>query len=405
MENIFIIEPLTEKTDEAAAIKEITSLVRTAGGIVKGYECIRINKITPATYIGKGKVEEIKLACDELGCDLVVFDGDLSPSQTINLSEGLGDIPVVDRTTLILDIFALNALTAEGKMQVELAQLKYMYPRLKGKGSALSRLGGGIGTRGPGETQLETDRRHIRRRMNYLDGKLAELKTRRNLQADRRKKDGTLVVSLVGYTNSGKSTLLNALTGSNVLAEDKLFATLDPTSRKLRLHNFDVLLIDTVGFIKNIPTSLINAFGSTLESAVESDLNLIILDATDNWSEHLETTQNMLDELGAKCPRQIVFNKTENISDFTVFPKNALFISAKNENGLNELQNRISELLMTNFSYYDFKVPYEKVGELRKILSLATGQTIEYFDDCIQAKLIVPKKYAARFDDFIKSIG
>ncbi len=404
MESIFIIEPINEKTNEEAAVKETTSLVKTAGGIVKGYECIKINKVTPSTYIGKGKVDEIKLACDELGCDLVVFDGDLSPSQTINLSEGLGDIPVVDRTTLILDIFALNALTAEGKMQVELAQLKYMYPRLKGKGSALSRLGGGIGTRGPGETQLETDRRHIRRRMNYLEGKLAELKTRRNLQSDRRKKDGTLIVSLVGYTNSGKSTLLNALTGSNVLAEDKLFATLDPTGRKLQLDNFDVLLVDTVGFIKNIPTSLINAFGSTLESAVDSDLNLIVVDATDNWSEHLETTQNMLDELGAKCPRQIVFNKTEDINDFTGFPKDALFISAKSGKGLDELRDRISELLMVNFSYYDFKVPYEKMGELRKMLSIACNQTIEYFDDYVQVKVIIPKKYASMFNDFIKTI-
>lgn len=404
MESIFIIEPINEKTNEETAVKETSSLVKTAGGIVKGYECIKINKVTPSTYIGKGKVEEIKLACDELGCDLVVFDGDLSPSQTINLSEGLGDIPVVDRTTLILDMFALNALTAEGKMQVELAQLKYMYPRLKGKGSALSRLGGGIGTRGPGETQLETDRRHIRRRMNYLEGKLAELKTRRNLQSDRRKKDGTLIVSLVGYTNSGKSTLLNALTGSNVLAEDKLFATLDPTGRKLQLDNFDVLLVDTVGFIKNIPTSLINAFGSTLESAVDSDLNLIVVDAMDNWSEHLETTQNMLDELGAKCPRQIVFNKTEDINDFTGFPKDALFISAKSGKCLDELRDRISELLMVNFSYYDFKVPYEKMGELRKILSIACNQTIEYFDDYVQVKVIIPKKYASMFNDFIKTI-
>lgn len=404
MESIFIIEPINEKTNEETAVKETTSLVKTAGGIVKGYECIKINKVTPSTYIGKGKVDEIKLACDEIGCDLVVFDGDLSPSQTINLSEGLGDIPVVDRTTLILDIFALNALTAEGKMQVELAQLKYMYPRLKGKGSALSRLGGGIGTRGPGETQLETDRRHIRRRMNYLEGKLAELKIRRNLQSDRRKKDGTLIVSLVGYTNSGKSTLLNALTGSNVLAEDKLFATLDPTGRKLQLDNFDVLLVDTVGFIKNIPTSLINAFGSTLESAVDSDLNLIVVDAMDNWSEHLETTQNMLDELGAKCPRQIVFNKTEDINDFTGFPKDALFISAKSGKGLDELRDRISELLMVNFSYYDFKVPYEKMGELRKMLSIACNQTIEYFDDYVQVKVIIPKKYASMFNDFIKTI-
>lgn len=333
MENVFIIEPVTDNKNEASAIKEITALVKTAGGLVKGYECIRINKINPSTYIGKGKVEEIKLACDELKCNLAVFDGELSPSQTLNLSEGLGDIAVVDRATLILDIFALSAKTADGKVQVELAQLKYLYPRLKGKGSALSRLGGGIGTRGPGETKLETDRRHIRKRINFLEARLNELGTRRSLQTERRKKDGRLTASLVGYTNAGKSTLLNALTGSDVLSEDKLFATLDPTGRKLSLDEFDVLLIDTVGFIKNIPTTLIKAFGSTLETAVDSDLNLIIVDAQDDWTEQLETTQNMLNELGANCHRLIVFNKTEELTNFDAFPKDAYSFRLKTISG------------------------------------------------------------------------
>lgn len=404
MENVFIIEPITDNKNEASAIKEITALVKTAGGLVKGYECIRINKINPSTYIGKGKVEEIKLACDELKCNLAVFDGELSPSQTLNLSEGLGNIAVVDRATLILDIFALSAKTADGKVQVELAQLKYLYPRLKGKGSALSRLGGGIGTRGPGETKLETDRRHIRKRINFLEARLNELETRRSLQTERRKKDGRLTASLVGYTNAGKSTLLNVLTGSDVLSEDKLFATLDPTGRKLSLDEFEVLLIDTVGFIKNIPTTLIKAFGSTLETAVDSDLNLIIVDAQDDWAEQLETTQNMLDELGANCHRLIVFNKTEELTNFDAFPKDALFVSAKNNIGLNELRNRISDILKNDFSKYEFDLPYERSSDLRKIIRFASSDKFEYLDNKIHAEIIVPKRYSSKFEELIDSL-
>lgn len=404
MEKIFVIEPILDKDiDEEYAIAETSSLVKSAGGIVKGYECVRINKITPSTYIGKGKVEEIKIACDELGCDLIVFDGDLSPSQTLNLSEGLGDIPVIDRTTLILDIFALNAKTSEGKVQVELAQLKYIYPRLKGKGAALSRQGGGIGTRGPGESKLESDRRHIRRRMDYLENRLEELKSRRNLQTDRRKKDGTLVVSLVGYTNSGKSTLLNALTGSDVLAEDKLFATLDPTSRKLRLDDFEVLLVDTVGFIKNVPTSLIEAFGSTLESAVNSDLNVIVLDATNNYEEQLKTTTSMLDELGAKCERLVVFNKTENIEVCADFPKDALMISAKYGKGLTLLKEKIAKILKTEFAFYEFKLPYSALNDLRKLLPYSSCSNLDYNDETVSARIVVNKRYVKRFEEFIRS--
>lgn len=404
MESIFIIKPVFANINEEAAIKEISSLVKTAGGLVKGYECVKISTVTPSTYIGKGKVEEIKIACDELKCNLVVFDGELSPSQTINLSEGLGDIPVVDRATLILDIFALSAKTADGKVQVELAQLKYLYPRLKGKGAALSRLGGGIGTRGPGETKLETDRRHIRKRINFLESRLTELENRRTLQSERRKKDGRLVVSLVGYTNSGKSTLLNALTGSDVLAEDKLFATLDPTGRKLSLSGFDVLLIDTVGFIKDIPTTLIKAFGSTHESAVDSDLNLIIVDALDSWREQLETTQNMLDELKATCPRLIVFNKTENIKNFDEFPKDALFISALNKTGLNELKDGITDKLKSNFAKFDFELPYDRISDLKRLLPFASSEKIEYLENNIHADIVVAKRYSSRFEEFINSL-
>lgn len=407
MEKIFIIEPLVGKDlNDENLLKETMALVKSAGGIVKGFESVKVAKITPATFIGKGKVEEIKIACDELGCDLVVFDGDLSPSQTINLSEGLGGIRVIDRTTLILDIFALSAKTSEGKIQVELAQLKYVYPRLKGKGSALSRLGGGIGTRGPGETQLETDRRHIRRRMNYLEERLSELKTRRRVQTDRRKKDGTIVVSLVGYTNTGKSTLLNTLTGSSVLAEDKLFATLDPTTRKLNLGEFEVLLTDTVGFIKNIPTSLIEAFGSTLESAVDSDINVIVLDCTDDWPSQLETTIGMLNELGAKGKRLIVFNKTDklekSVDDYAQFPKDAVFVSALNGQGTDTLKAKLSDMLRSEFSTYEFVVPYEKTNELKKVLSYAEYKKVDYKDEGIFVRAVTRKEYSRFFTEFIE---
>lgn len=279
MEKCFVIIPYEEKIINEERFNEIEALLKTADAVVLGHENCKILKVVPSTYIGKGKLEEIKNYCAELDIETVVFDGELTPSQTLNMAEALGGLKVIDRTTLILDIFALSAKSAEGKIQVELAQLKYMYPRLKGKGEGLSRLGGGIGTRGPGESKLETDRRHIRRRINYLEKQLKELALRRALQSERRKKNNALTVALVGYTNTGKSTLLNALTGSSVLSENKLFATLDPTLRKMNLGEYEIILADTVGFIKNIPTTLIEAFKSTLETAVNADLNLIVCDA------------------------------------------------------------------------------------------------------------------------------
>lgn len=405
MENVFIIEPLIDKSlDPNPIVEEAISLVKSAGGFVKGYECVRITKITPSTYIGRGKVEEIALACDELKCNLVLFDGDLSPSQVVNLLEALGGIRVIDRTTLILDIFALSAKTAEGKVQVELAQLNYIYPRLKGKGAALSRLGAGIGTRGPGESKLETDRRHIRRRIDYLENRLAELKAKRLLQKNRREKDQTLLVSLVGYTNAGKSTLLNALTGSEVLAEDKLFATLDPTSRKLDLGDFSLLLVDTVGFIKNVPTTLIEAFASTLESAVEADLNLIVVDARSEWREQLDTTEKMLEQLGSTAKRLIVFNKCDLVIDYSEFPKDALFISAKDGKGLDGLKNALKDAFKSEYAFYEFNVPYSKAGTLKELLSYCSNSHVVYGEEYISVRCVIKKNRSAKIEDFIKEL-
>lgn len=277
-ENVYVVQPILNEAKDDVLHCEAIALIESAGAAYAGTMKVRIREINPSTFLGEGKVEELRARIE--GLDLtVLFNGTLSPSQTVNLSEALDGVKVIDRTTLILDIFALRAQSSEGKLQVELAQLKYMYPRLKGKGSALSRLGGGIGTRGPGETQLETDRRHIRMRIRSLEEKLEKTELRRGLLTQRRQKDGVRSIALVGYTNTGKSTLLNALTGADVLVKDALFATLDPTSRAFTIDDMKFLLTDTVGFLQDLPHHLIDAFKSTLESALHCDLALIVCDA------------------------------------------------------------------------------------------------------------------------------
>lgn len=281
MEKVYVIQPIIDE-DYRIEHEEIISLIESSDGVYAGTLYQKIREVNPATYIGEGKLSELKERLSGLDEITLLFNGALSPSQTLNISHVLDDRKVIDRTTLILDIFAKNAKSSEGKLQVELAQLKYMYPRLKGKGEALSRLGGGIGTRGPGESQLETDRRHIRRRIDYLESKLKNIETRRSLLSERRKKNAVKTIALVGYTNTGKSTLLNLLTQSDVFVKDQLFATLDPTSRKMEIDDVEFMLIDTVGFLKNLPHDLIDAFHSTLESALNCDLALIVCDATEN---------------------------------------------------------------------------------------------------------------------------
>ena len=266
----------SKQKEVETSLAELERLLDTAGGTVAAR--LIQNKDTPdvRTVIGSGKVEELKALCEANDVKLVIFDIDLSPSQIRNLENELGDVSVIDRSMLILDIFALHATTGEGKLQVELAQLKYTAPRLMGKGSEMSRLGGGIGTRGPGETKLESDRRHLQRRITALENELEVLdKNRRTMRASR-DKSGITKVSIVGYTNAGKSTLLNRLTDAGILAEDKLFATLDPTTRKYQLPGGEsVLLTDTVGFIRNLPHHLVKAFKSTLDEAVYADILMI----------------------------------------------------------------------------------------------------------------------------------
>ena len=292
------------ESEEAARVSlaELGKLLETAGGVP--VLTLLQNKEAPdaRTYLGSGKVAELAFYCQRNELTLAVFDCELSPSQIRNLEEELGgSVRVIDRSMLILDIFALHAESREGKLQVELAQLKYTAPRLLGRGKELSRLGGGIGTRGPGESQLETDRRHLERRVRALEAALSELSETRKTKRAARDRSGLARVSIVGYTNAGKSTLLNTLTDAGVLSKDQLFATLDPTTRKCLLPGGEtVLLTDTVGFIRNLPHHLIHAFRSTLEEAVLADLILILIDASDPEApRQLEVTERLLSELGA----------------------------------------------------------------------------------------------------------
>jgi len=359
------LDVLSDTTEET--INELERLADTAGAETVGYMIQNKSVIEKATYIGEGKIEELKCACAELDANLVIFDDELSPIQIRNLEEKLG-IRVIDRSMLILDIFARHAVTGEGKIQVELAQLKYLLPRLTGMGSKLSRLGGGVGTRGPGETKLETDRRHIHRRISHLKEELQEVKKHRELLRARRKKENRYMVAIVGYTNAGKSTLLNLLTGADVLAQDKLFATLDPTIRKLTLSDKrEIMLVDTVGFIRKLPHHLIEAFKSTLEEAVFADLLLIVADGADSEvGMHLEIVSRLLKDIGAsEKPTLIAFNKTdemENDKNVSIFANGFPFveISAKESTGIDVLLNKLEELVPGKKKKFSLLIPYSK---------------------------------------------
>jgi GTP-binding protein HflX len=299
------------------SLDELAQLAKTAGAEVLDRSIQKRRAPDPATHIGKGKVEEVALRLRELGATMVVVDAELSPSQGRKLEDAFG-LKVLDRTALILDIFAQRAQTKEGKLQVELAQLKYSLPRLSGSSEGMSRQGGGIGGRGPGETKLESDRRRINMRMSYLENQVDQIKLHRGMQRKSRQKRGVVQVAIMGYTNAGKSTLLNTLTKSTVLAEDKLFATLDPITRKLRLPGGNqVLLTDTVGFIQRLPTQLVAAFRATLEEVTEADVLLHVLDASHpNVLEHLRAVNQILKELGtAEKPTITALNKVDAVTD------------------------------------------------------------------------------------------
>ncbi len=395
---------VTDGASEEAeiSIKELERLLDTAGG--ETFATVIQNKSTPdpRTLIGKGKVAEIAALCSDNGVKLVIFDEELSPAQIRNLEEDIGnDVNVIDRSMLILDIFALHAVSGEGKLQVELAQLKYTAPRLMGRGTELSRLGGGIGTRGPGESKLESDRRHIKRRIDALEDEIDKLSATRRTMRAARDRSGLKKIAIVGYTNAGKSTLLNRLTQAGILAEDKLFATLDPTTRKFTLPGGEtVLLTDTVGFIRKLPHHLINAFRSTLDEAVCADIIMILSDASDpEYLSQLECTEQTLEDLGAgEKPTLYVFNKCDKgtyddpIIDRSRHRQNVVCISAKTGQGCQRLAEKLEELVHEGKSRVTFKIPNAEQGELNRLYKDATVEDVEYGAEFVTVTAVVDSK-------------
>lgn len=373
--------------DNEASMEELRRLAESAGATVFCESIQKKDKPDAAIYAGAGKIEELRSLCENNAIDLLIADCELTPTQQRNLENAL-DTRVIDRTTLILDIFAKSAKTNEGKIQVELAQLQYLLPRLAGRGTALSRLGGGIGTRGPGETKLETDRRHIRRRIHNLEEALKKTERQRLLRRTRRKKTGVLTAAIVGYTNAGKSTLLNALTGAGVLAQDRLFATLDPTSRALKLPDGrSVMLIDTVGFVSRLPHTLVDAFHSTLEEAAAADLLINVCDASDpRLDRQLAVTKEVMEQLGAgSTPMVTVLNKCDICREPFLLPfsRRTVRISAKTGEGLRELLQTVADTLPDTVRRIHLRIPYSEAGKAAEIRRFGLVENEAYEEDGI----------------------
>lgn len=367
----------------SSTLDELVSLSETAGGTVVHIVTQNRDRIHPATYIGSGKVEEISQAIDQYDIDLVISNDELSSGQLRNLSDRF-EVRLIDRSQLILDIFAQRAHTKEGKLQVELAQLQYLLPRLRGQGIMLSRLGGGIGTRGPGETKLETDQRHIRRKIDDIKERLTRTVAQRDQYRRRRKLNHVFQIAVVGYTNAGKSTLFNALTDSDAFAEDKLFATLDPVTRQLQLPSgFQTLVTDTVGFLQKLPTTLIAAFRSTLEEASEADFILHVVDSShEDQDQHQETVLDLLKELEAdNIPMLTVYNKADLLEE-ELIPKlhPNIFMSAFNEEDIERLTHKIEEVMLEHWPEYTIELTAAQGKELHE-LEMETIVTSKEFDE------------------------
>lgn len=390
--------------DAEASLEELFELVKSAGAKPELSVMQKLDRPESATYLGSGKLKEIAQICDEREIDIIVADSELSPTQIKNI-ENETDVRVIDRTTLILDIFAQRARSKEGKLQVELAQLKYMLPRLTGKGIEMSRLGGGIGTRGPGETKLETDKRHIRRRMETLKDELAEVEKHRQMLRKRRKKDGVVTCAIVGYTNAGKSTLMNYLTNAGVLAQDKLFATLDPTSRALKLPSgVTIMLIDTVGLVRRLPHHLVEAFRSTLEEAAQSDIIINLCDASsDEARTHLQVTKDLLESLNCgDTPIINVLNKCDLIADDTIEQDFGSYvkISAKTGEGIEKLLEEIDNNLPLRLKKVKVLIPFANAGLANEIRTKGTLLSEEYESDGIKIEAIVDEQTYAKIGKF-----
>lgn len=397
-------DTISDTTDESMA--ELALLAQSAGATVVAAIVQNRDKPENRAYFGEGKLEELKIAAASLSATLVIFDDELTGVQIRNIEDAVG-VRVIDRSTLILDIFALRARSSEGKLQVELAQLKYRLPRLTGLGTELSRLGGGIGTRGPGETKLESDRRHIRRRIESLEAELSDIERHRNLLRSRREKNELPTVVLAGYTNAGKSSLLNALTASEeVYAEDILFATLDPTTRAINLPDGrTALLTDTVGFIRKLPHHLIQAFRSTLEETVDADVILHVIDSSDpNMAQNIAVVDNLISSLSCKAPRIIaVFNKCDKVSRPEPRPRGSytdyVYISAKTGEGLDDLIDKISDALPGKKRRVSLLIPYSET-KLASQLHAEVIYSEEYLDNGIKMDLLADEILLSRVEKF-----
>lgn len=366
------LDYLSDTTEES--LDELSGLAKTAGAEIAGIVMQNKAQLESGTYMGEGKLSELAQMVNNMEIDCVIFDDELSPVQLKNITDILG-VKVLDRSMLILDIFAMRAKSGEGKLQVELAQLKYRLPRLRGMGTVMSRTGAGIGTRGPGETKLETDRRHIHKRISALESELKEIKKHRELLRSRRKKDNIITAALVGYTNAGKSSLLNMLTNAGVFAEDKLFATLDTTSRAITLEdNRTVLLIDTVGFIRKLPHHLIEAFKSTLEEAVVADILIHVTDISNSeYENHMKVVESVLNDIGATGKPVInLFNKKDLAADI-IPSKKGIFISAKTGEGTDEFLKALSDTAPGKKQQITVLIPYN-MGDI--VNSLHTNQKV-----------------------------
>lgn len=391
--------------DAKSSLDELFELAKSAGADPIASVEQKLSHIEPATCVGSGKLTEISEFCKNEEIELLIFDLELSPVQIRNIEDAT-DTRTIDRTMLILDIFAQRARSKEGKLQVELAQLKYMLPRLTGKGVEMSRLGGGIGTRGPGETKLETDKRHIRRKMETLKLQLKDVEQHRSQLRARRKKDNVITVAIVGYTNAGKSTLMNFLTQAGVLAQDKLFATLDPTSRALKLPNgISVMIIDTVGLVRRLPHHLVEAFKSTLEEAAESDIILNVCDASSEEAMlHLDVTRELLKSLGCTDKPIIpVLNKCDLLPDYGkgMGITDAVRISAKSGEGVDELLSAVENNLPLRVKRVRFMIPFDKAGTVSQIRSVATLHSEEYTADGIEVDATIDETLYGRVREYV----